>query len=118
MATSPPISQQPLAQHKTARFPVVTMTLLAVILAVAVFPPLRSILVYDRAAILRGEVLRLITGNLVHLSASHLHYDMLALGMAGCLIEYRGYRHFGWLCGFAAVAIGGALFVFQPDTRF
>src|SRR6266850_463938 len=116
---SPPLGEErEKRRHKTARFPVVSLTLLAVILAVAVFPPLGSILVYDRAAILRGEVWRLITSNLVHFSASHLQYDMLALGMAGCLIEYRGYRHFGWLCGFAAVAIGGALFVFQPDMRF
>jgi len=96
----------------------VTVTLLAVILAAALFRPLGSILVYDRTAILRGGVWRLITGNLVHFSAGHLGYDALALVMAGCLIEYRGYRRFGWLCGFAAVAIGGALFVFQPDTRF
>jgi len=108
----------PLVRQKTVKLPLVTLTLLAVILAIAVFPPLGSILVYDRIAILRGEVWRLITGNLVHFSAGNLGYDALALGMAGGLIEYRSYRHFGWLCGLAAMAIGAALFVFQPDTRF
>jgi rhomboid family GlyGly-CTERM serine protease len=96
----------------------VSLAMLTGIVVVAAFPPLGSIFVYDRAAILRGEVWRLLTGNLVHFSAGHLCYDMLALGMAGFVIEYRGYRHFGALFGLAAVAIGGALFLCQPETMF
>jgi len=78
-------------------------------------PGLSAILIYDRSAILGGELWRLITGNWVHFSASHLSYDVIVLGVAGWLIESRGYRFFPALCGVTALAIGLAIFAALPD---
>jgi len=91
------------------------LALAACALAAYLSPGLSAILIYDRSAILGGELWRLITGNWVHFSASHLSYDVIALGAAGWLIESRGYRFFAALCGVAALAIGLAIFVALPD---
>jgi rhomboid family GlyGly-CTERM serine protease len=46
-------------------------------------------LVYDRQAILKGELWRLLTGHLVHFSTSHLLYNLAAFALAGWLLESR-----------------------------
>ena len=43
------------------------------------FGPLSEILVYDKEAIARGEVWRLVTGHLVHVSFSHMLLNVAAL---------------------------------------
>ena len=58
------------------------------------------------------------TGNLVHFSAGHFLYDVLALGIAGLMIERREYQGFAVLCAMTALAIGGALLLFAPDTNY
>jgi rhomboid family GlyGly-CTERM serine protease len=82
-----------------------------------VLPGLGSQMVYDRAAILSGEVWRLLTGNWVHFSPSHLLYDLLALGIAGWLIERRGYPSFGLLCLLSALGIGTVLLAGRPEVQ-
>jgi rhomboid family GlyGly-CTERM serine protease len=59
---------------------------------------------YDRAALLRGEVWRLVTGHFVHWSLSHLVWDVLAFLILGAICERRR-----WL--FASVVVGTALIV-------
>ncbi len=97
--------------------PIVTLLVVAAGIAAYVIPGLASQLVYDRAAILSGEVWRLLTGNWVHFSASHLLYDLLALGIAGWIIERRGYPNFGLLCVLAAVGISTALLAASPEVQ-
>ena len=80
-------------------------------------PGLASLLVYDRTAILSGEVWRLLTGNWVHFSASHLLYDLLALSIAGWIIERRGYPYFGLLCVLSALGIGTVLLAMRPEVQ-
>jgi rhomboid family GlyGly-CTERM serine protease len=46
----------------------------------------RDFLMYDRGAIESGELWRLLTGHLVHLSLSHLHLNMLGLALTWMLI--------------------------------
>jgi len=99
------------------QFPVVTLLVVAAGIATYVIPGLASQMVYDRSAILSGEVWRLLTGNWVHFSPSHLFYDLLALGIAGWIIERRGYPHFGHLCVLAAVGIGTALLAIRPEVQ-
>jgi rhomboid family GlyGly-CTERM serine protease len=95
----------------------VTIGLLSVLSLIALSPRFGPILVYDRTAILRGEIWRLATGNLVHFSATHFLFDTLALGIAGVMIERRGYRGFTVLCVIASLGIGCALLLFQPQTN-
>jgi rhomboid family GlyGly-CTERM serine protease len=44
---------------------------------------------YDRAALLRGEVWRLVTGHFVHWSFAHLAWDLLAFVILGAVCERR-----------------------------
>jgi len=46
---------------------------------------------YDRAALLRGEVWRLVTGHFVHWSLSHLVWDVLAFLILGAICEGGGF---------------------------
>ena len=101
-----------------ARLPVWTLVICAVAGLVYIIPKLGSLLIYDRAAIIHGELWRLVTGNLVHLSPMHLAYDLSALLITGSIIEIRGYRFFPLLCLSAAVLIGIVIFRLEPAIHF
>lgn len=102
----------------TARLPVRTLVICAAALLVHSVPGLGPLLIYDRAAIADGELWRLLTGNLVHLSDAHLALDLAAFLIAGAIIEQRGYRHFTTLCVSAAALIGVAIYLFEPQLQF
>jgi rhomboid family GlyGly-CTERM serine protease len=76
--------------------------------AVLVFclPQLSALLVYDRQAILAGQLWRLATAPLVHFSVSHLCWDGVVFAAAGWAVEAAGYRGFRLLCALAAVIPG------------
>ena len=97
--------------------PIVTLLVVAGGIVTYVIPGLASQMVYDRTAILSGEVWRLLTGNWVHFSASHLLYDLLALGIAGWIIERRGYPYFGLLCVLSALGITTVLLATRPEMQ-
>ena len=67
------------------------------------FPRFSALLVYDRQAILNGELWRLLTAPLVHFSVSHMFWDVAVFGLAGFAINASGYRSFWLICSFAAV---------------
>jgi rhomboid family GlyGly-CTERM serine protease len=81
-------------------------------------PALRPLLIYDRAAIAHGELWRLVTGNLVHLSPAHLCFDLAAFFIAGAIIEVRGYSRFPVLCLTAATFIGIVLYCVEPAMYY
>ena len=98
-----------------ARFPFKTSLLCGAAGAVFAMPQLQALLIFSRAAIDDGEIWRLITGNLVHLSPSHFFCDVTALLFVGALIEFRGYRHFALLCLVSAAMIGATVYVGSPE---
>jgi len=81
-------------------------------------PALRPILIYDRSAIAHGELWRLVTGNLVHLSTAHLGCDLAAFFIAGAIIEVRGYRGFPVMCLTAGTFIGIVLYCAEPAMYY
>ena len=97
------------------RIPLATLLVCGAAGVVFALPLLQALLIYDRAAIDEGEIWRLITGNLVHLSPSHFLYDVVPLFVAGALIEIRGYRHFAVLCLVSAAMIGATVYVGSPE---
>ena len=100
------------------RLPILTLLLLGGALAVALLPACAPWLIYDRSAILSGEVWRLFTGHWVHFSIRHLAYDGLTLGIIGWMIETRGLPRFGWFYALAPWAINSILLVFEPRMNF
>lgn len=67
------------------------------------FPRLSDLLVYDRQAILSGELWRLLTAPFAHFSASHILWDILVFGSAGFAIETERYRGFWMVCILSAI---------------
>jgi len=81
---------------------------------VQLLPALGDALLYDRTAILRGEAWRFVTGHWVHYSWAHLWGNAAVIAVAGCWAERRGSSGVVRLLAFASLAIGGALWVFEP----
>jgi rhomboid family GlyGly-CTERM serine protease len=106
------------ARLTAVRLPLWTLAICAGAVLVFLSPFLESVLIYDRGAIAHGELWRLVTGNLVHYSAAHLGYDLLALLVAGTMIETSGYRHYPILCLAAAVFIGMVLYWAEPTMFY
>jgi rhomboid family GlyGly-CTERM serine protease len=104
------------ARLNPARLPAGTLLICAIACAVYSAPPLQALLIYDRAAIGDGELWRLVTGNLVHHSASHFAYDVVPLLIAGLLIEIQRHRHFIALCLLSGALIGLALYLGKPEV--
>lgn len=98
--------------------PVFTLLLCAAAAIVFLVPALQSALIYDRAAIADGAWWRLVTGNLVHYSLSHLLFDVAAVLIAGAFIEARGYRGYPGLCFLVAAATGIVLYVGVPQMAY
>jgi rhomboid family GlyGly-CTERM serine protease len=105
--------------HLTApRLPGWTLVISAFALIIFFFPTLGNLLIYDRAAIIHGEIWRLLTGNLVHFSITHLVYNLIAWLIAGTIIEFHGYRFFPALCLSSSIFIGVTLFILEPELYF
>lgn len=74
---------------------------------------------YRRAAVLQGQLWRLLTGNLVHLGWAHLLRDVVGLMLiwklfAGWLAE----RTWLWVLAASAVAVGVGLLAFSPGVAW
>lgn len=75
-------------------------------------------LVYDREAILAGEVWRALSGHWVHLGPRHLFLDAFAFFAAGAVCETRHRRLFAPLIAFAAALSSAFHLAFLPELRF
>jgi len=104
------------AQVKSLPFPVWTLGVCAIAGLVFLVPQLQPALVYNREAIGSGELWRLFTGNLVHFSPGHLLKDVVALLVAGAIVEMRRYRHFALLCIVSATLIGATLYAAEAGV--
>ncbi|MBI4825717.1 MAG: rhombosortase [Nitrospirae bacterium] len=98
--------------------PFFTMMVLALCIIGSIMPGITSVLIYDRTAISEGELWRIVTSHFVHFNYIHLFYNLLVFGIAGWIIERRGYNHFKLLCVLSATFIGITLFIFQPGMMY
>jgi rhomboid family GlyGly-CTERM serine protease len=105
------------SQGLVRRLPLITSLLVGGGVVIALFPGWSSWLVYDRSAILSGQIWRMFTGHWVHFSTSHLVYDLLALGIAGSIIETQRLPNFGWMCLLAPWFISAVLLCFEPQMK-
>jgi len=102
----------------TRPLPVYTLFVLAISVLVYALPGVASLLIFDRSAILHGEVWRILSGHAVHFSSTHFVYDLLAFGLAGGMIEYKRYPGCGILYVVMAFAIGVSLLIFKPGMDY
>jgi len=83
-------------------------------LIVASQPALAPSLLYERAAILRGEYWRLWTGHLVHFGASHLVWNLVVFALAAIWAERLAPARTRLLLAVAPGVIGLALLALDP----
>ena len=109
---------QPRQAGYSGQVPALTLLMVGSAVLSQFIPGSARWLIYDRAAILSGEIWRMFTGHWVHFSIQHFAYDVLALGLASWIIETRRLRYFGWLCFVAPWTISALLLVFEPQMQF
>ena len=89
------------------------------ILAVSIFAPvMEPLLVYDRAAIARGEIWRLLSGHLTHTNLPHLLLNGAGLGLLWVLhgVHYRIWHFLGAVI-VIGLGVGLGLFYGFPQTQ-
>lgn len=97
-----------------APHPWATLAGLALAALTAVWPVAAAALIYDRTAILAGEVWRGATGHFVHFGASHLAWDVLVTLLAGAWVESLAPRRARWYWATAPLVIGAVLLAGDP----
>lgn len=81
--------------HGTLRVPWFTLGLAgAVTLLYFSGPAAFEFLLFDKTAIMRGEIWRFLSGHFVHCNFDHLFWDVLALSVLGAVIELNSPKHF------------------------
>lgn len=98
--------------------PKLTLSISLISLLLAMMPDAAIWLVYDRPAILSGQIWRLFTGHLVHFSSSHLTYDLLAFTLLGCLWETQNPSVFRRMCITGSGMISGFTLLLAPHMIF
>jgi len=84
-------------------------------LCASVSPELSSFFIFDRNALMKGEIWRMFTCHFVHFSMPHLFYNLSVFGMAVYMAGQKQYPGFGRLCLWLALAISMALLIFKPN---
>lgn len=105
-------------QFTAMKIPLWTMLLCSIASVIFFVPSLGDAAIFDRDSIVSGEWWRLITGNLVHLSAMHFISDVLALFVVGTIIELRGDRFLALVYCTAGMVIGLVVFMTSPELRY
>ena len=101
------------------RIPILTLCLCGLSLFIFIGDPKFSeALVYNRQAILNGEMWRIITAPLVHFSGSHLFWNLAVLGIVGCVLEISGCTGLWMVYGFSSLLSGVFCIITLPEVSF
>lgn len=107
-------------RHGSRRLPWHTFTLILIAFAMYVFGgPAAEGLVFDRQAIMQGELWRLLTGHWVHADWEHLAWNLMAFGLLGWMLETSqgpGKLYSALIAGMCVVNAG--LWWFIPSLDF
>lgn len=98
--------------------PIFPILIILVSLLSSVLPELSSVFIFDRSALVRGEIWRMFTCHFVHFSYPHLSYNIFAFGIAGYVIKKKNYPHFCLLYLCLAFTISISLFILRPTMNY
>lgn len=98
----------------TVPWPRVTLACIALLVLMHAVPGIAEVFLFDRDAIRHGEFWRLVTAHAVHYSWTHLWSNVAVLAVAGLWVEPRGSRALAGVLVAASVAVGGAVWMFEP----
>lgn len=79
---------------------------------------LTGFFVYNRQAMLNGEVWRIFTAPMVHFSISHIFWDLLIFTVFGFAVNASGYPRLWIVCCLSALISGVLFLVFYPDLEY
>jgi len=105
-------------QSRMKGLPILTPLILFVSALSFISPEITSVFIFDRDAVVQGEVWRLFSSHFVHFTDTHLAYNLLAFGVAGWVVERKSYLHFGLLYVLMAFVISTSLFILKPAMSF
>jgi rhomboid family GlyGly-CTERM serine protease len=109
------VAQQP-SQKVGSGIPWTIFVVVGICVGIFFLPGLSRLLVYDRQAVLAGNLWRLLTCHFVHYSGEHLFFNMLGFILAGLVVRRRGYNGFAILCAVSAFGIGITLLL-MPNLK-
>lgn len=98
-------------------FPWLTLLVAGMAVIVSLVPAASRQLIFNRDAIAAGQWWRLVTGNFVHCTPRHLWFDVLAVALAGVLIETRSRARLASLTCASAAAVGLVVFIACPNVQ-
>lgn len=99
-----------------AGFPWLTFGCVALAWVIYLAPASHSVLLLERAAVLRGEIWRVATGQWVHFSLAHLAADTAVVAACGLWMERQWPRLFRALLAGSTLVVGVAVLVLSRDT--
>jgi len=102
----------------TRRIPAITLVLGFLSLAVFGRPDLFDQFVYNRQAVLQGEIWRIFSAPLAHFSVSQLFWDLLVFSAFGCVLENLNKRIFLGVLVLTAAFCGLFYLIFLPDLAY
>ncbi len=79
---------------------------------------LTGLLLYNRQAILNGEVWRIFTAPMVHFSISHIFWDLLIFTVFGFAANASGYPRLWVVCCLSAFISGLLFLIFDPELEY
>ena len=98
--------------------PIITLVIILASLLSSILPELYAVFIFDRSALISGEVWRILTCHFVHFSNTHLAYNLFTFGIAGHVIEKKNYPNFCLLFLCLAFAISISLFTLKPNMNY
>jgi len=112
------MDQKKICASEIKKPPLLTIFISLVCMAAFLSTPIASRLIFDREAILNGQVWRLLSCHLVHFTPSHLIYNLFAFVIASWILERKSLCHLLIIYSLTAVSISMALLIFAPDMDF
>lgn len=94
------------------------LTIPIVALVLHFTPHAADFLQFDRAALARGQLWRLVTCHAAHFNASHLLWDVATFALLACLLPRFSVRTWSALLGGSALVISAGVWVLQPRFEF
>ena len=106
-----------MAGSAARRVPRASLFFVATAVVVFLWPGLGSLFQYDRAAIIDGEVWRVLAGHWAHYSLDHCFWDVLAFAALGVACERRNRVRFISCVITSALAISASVWLMLPDLQ-
>jgi rhomboid family GlyGly-CTERM serine protease len=95
-----------------------TLFIAGLAITVYFFPLLSDLFVYDRKAILKGELWRLLTAPFVHFSGSHIFWNLLIFLLAGFAVNRSKFICFWIVCSLSISLPGLICLLVIPDIEY